>query len=286
MADDQEPTAQRSQADKERSRQQSRAVSGKEAAKGVAGKPGTGRNAPPKGGGSGGKGQPAKGQAKQPAKGQASKSQASKGQASKATGKGGGQRPPRNPRTAAASGPRRSTTALLTWGVVGIVLIVVIVIVVVKISSGGTTKGTTFVAGPVPATVVQQVTHVPLSVYNQVGITSPTTPVNPPNIVKGQPPLTLDGKPGVFYLGGEFCPYCAAERWAIITSMSRFGTFTGLKTMQSSSTDVYPSTQTFTMATATFKSPYITFVPQGGVLQRGERHRHRLPAPRPPHSRS
>ncbi len=60
----------------------------------------------------------------------------------------------------------------------------------------------------------------------------------------------------------SFCPYCAAERWAIVTSMSRFGTFTGLGTMQSSSTDVYANTQTFTFATADFSSKYITFSPK------------------------
>src|SRR5438552_15983758 len=28
-----------------------------------------------------------------------------------------------------------------------------------------------------------------------------------------EPPLTADGKPLVLYVGAEYCPYCASERW-------------------------------------------------------------------------
>src|SRR5690348_15801045 len=28
------------------------------------------------------------------------------------------------------------------------------------------------------------------------------------------PALTADGKPRVLYVGAEYCPYCAAQRWA------------------------------------------------------------------------
>ncbi len=68
-----------------------------------------------------------------------------------------------------------------------------------------------------------------------------------------------DGKPIVFYFGAEYCPFCAAERWPLIIALSRFGTFTGLTTTTSSSTDVYPNTPTFTFHGATYTSSYITF---------------------------
>jgi hypothetical protein len=69
-----------------------------------------------------------------------------------------------------------------------------------------------------------------------------------------------NGHPEVFYLGAEYCPYCAAERWPMIIALSRFGTFSGLKTTSSSSTDVYPNTPTFTFHGATYTSQYLDFV--------------------------
>ena len=43
------------------------------------------------------------------------------------------------------------------------------------------------------------------------------------------PPLTSDGKPLVVYIGAEYCPFCAAERWPMVVALSRFGTFSGLQ---------------------------------------------------------
>ena len=74
-------------------------------------------------------------------------------------------------------------------------------------------------------------------------------------------PLKSGGKPEVLYIGGEYCPYCAAERWAMVNAFSRFGTFTGLTTTHSSSTDVYPNTPTYTFAGSTYTSKYVTFTP-------------------------
>ena len=47
----------------------------------------------------------------------------------------------------------------------------------------------------------------------------------------------MDGKPGVLYIGAEFCPFCATERWAMVNALGRFGTFSGLKITNSSTTD-------------------------------------------------
>ena len=68
-----------------------------------------------------------------------------------------------------------------------------------------------------------------------------------------------NGHPEVFYMGAEYCPYCAAERWPMIIALSRFGTFSGLKTTSSSSSDVYPNTPTFTFHGATYVSQYVDF---------------------------
>jgi hypothetical protein len=238
MADNSEQKPARTQADKDRSRAQSRSVSGKEAAKGVQGQPGKGTKPGSQGSGSKNAG-------------------GGRGQASRqAGGGGGGRRTPRS-NTPAAAPPRRSTTTLLTWGIVALVLIVVIVLVVVKLTGSSNPSSTTFQSGPVPASIEQQVTKVPDSVYNTVGVSSPTVAVTPPHKTTGQPLLKFDTKAGVFYMGGEYCPFCAAERWALVTTLSRFGTLSGLQTMQSSSTDVDPSTQTFTFAQAHYSSPYV-----------------------------
>ena len=77
---------------------------------------------------------------------------------------------------------------------------------------------------------------------------------------KSDAPLTgPNGKPLIFYFGAEFCPYCAAERWPLIVALSRFGTFTGLSTTTSSSSDAYPNTPTFTFRAASYTSDYVSF---------------------------
>ncbi len=152
--------------------------------------------------------------------------------------------------------PGRSRSTFYTWGAVALVMLVIVVLVVVS-STSSKTKAMLYNAAPVPAPVLREVTRVPASVYNAVG-TGIAGAIVPPRIETGQKALTFTRKPGVFGLFGEFCPYCAAERWAIITSFSRFGTFAGLETMQSSPVDVDPKTQTFTFKTATFISSYFT----------------------------
>jgi hypothetical protein len=76
-------------------------------------------------------------------------------------------------------------------------------------------------------------------------------------------PLLKDssGKPEVFYLGAEYCPFCAAERWSVVAALSRFGTFHNLSLTTSSSSDVYADTSTFTFYGSTYTSQYVSFVP-------------------------
>ena len=60
-------------------------------------------------------------------------------------------------------------------------------------------------------------------------------------------------------MGAEYCSFCAAERWALVVALSRFGTFTGLRNMQSSSTSAFPEIQSFSFDGATYRSPYVAF---------------------------
>ncbi|MDT4998788.1 MAG: hypothetical protein QOK12_893 [Mycobacterium sp.] len=73
--------------------------------------------------------------------------------------------------------------------------------------------------------------------------------------------LSKNGKPTVAYVLGEFCPFCAAESWSVIVATSRFGTFKNLTTLQSSSMDVDPNTQTISFRYSHFHSRYLTFEP-------------------------
>jgi thiol-disulfide isomerase/thioredoxin len=73
--------------------------------------------------------------------------------------------------------------------------------------------------------------------------------------------LNVSGKPEFLYIGADYCPYCAAERWSIITALSKFGTFTGLEYMLSGDApEPYPDTSTFSFAHSTYSSQYVAFV--------------------------
>jgi thiol-disulfide isomerase/thioredoxin len=80
---------------------------------------------------------------------------------------------------------------------------------------------------------------------------------NPPKRISGQAVLNDNGKPLIVYIGAEYCPYCAAERWAAVIALSRFGTFTGLGQTHSSSSDVYPDTATLSFHGAVYASQYL-----------------------------
>lgn len=73
------------------------------------------------------------------------------------------------------------------------------------------------------------------------------------------PPLTAKGLPVVVYIGAEYCPYCAADRWGTIIALNRFGSFENLKLMKSSSSDSFANTSTFSFKGATYTSKYFVF---------------------------
>ncbi len=154
--------------------------------------------------------------------------------------------------------------ALITAGSVVVVIAIVVAFVVIKVSGGKTSGGgSSSVTGTtLPASVQKDITSVPASTLDKVGIGSVTS-YNPAAIGPvSNSPLTSNGKPEMLYIGAEFCPYCAAERWAMAIALSRFGTFTTpLRGIHSSSTDVYPNTPTLTYYQAKYSSPYLVFTP-------------------------
>src|SRR6478736_1177874 len=80
-----------------------------------------------------------------------------------------------------------------------------------------------------------------------------------PTKLQGSTALTQDGKPKVLYVGAEYCPFCAMERWPLIAALARFGTFSGLTPTTSSSSDVHPDTPTWSFAKAKYASDVLAF---------------------------
>jgi hypothetical protein len=146
---------------------------------------------------------------------------------------------------------------LRTAGVVALVVVIGVAIAVgLTISINGKKDDKAAPSGPAPASVISAITGVSSSVIDAVGKGSSSASPSP---LSGAPALTADGKPRVLYVGAEFCPYCAAERWSVVNALSRFGTFTGLGQTSSSSSDVYPNTPTLSFHGATYKSDYLSF---------------------------
>lgn len=105
------------------------------------------------------------------------------------------------------------------------------------------------------AAYIDTLLSIPASTYDAVGHGAVS---NAPKGVSGKP-LTKNGKPEVLYMGAEYCPYCGMERWALTAALSRFGTFTGLKSAVSSASDSPANIPTLTYLHAKYKSKYLTF---------------------------
>ena len=146
-------------------------------------------------------------------------------------------------------------------------------------------------ANPDLSRLITEVTTVPVDTAPPAGLLSglPATPLpsgaagqpsgapGPPPIVRGAAttlmtdpdvptavsgsPLTEAGKPEVLYVATGYCPYCAAENWALIVALSRFGQFTGLTTSRSPQFEDVPPIDTWTFYGSSYISPYLAFVP-------------------------
>jgi hypothetical protein len=90
-----------------------------------------------------------------------------------------------------------------------------------------------------------------------------------PRRIDGQPELTDGGKPLVLYVGAEYCPFCASQRWPLVIALNRFGSFSGLTASHSASDDVYPDTATVSFHGSTYTSEFLAF--QGVELNTNER---------------
>ncbi|HUI01481.1 MAG TPA: DUF929 family protein [Nitrososphaerales archaeon] len=152
---------------------------------------------------------------------------------------------------------RRSNKRSYTPIVIVALVVVTGIVAYFIFEQSGAGGGSPLIGQAVPTGILDQLSGVSLDTMNAVGTNQNVN--SPAATPSGSPALILNGKPGVIYMGAEYCPYCAAERWAMIVALDKFGNFSGIEYMQSSSTDVYPDTPTFTFKDATYTSNYITF---------------------------
>ena len=155
---------------------------------------------------------------------------------------------------AAQQRAERRRRLLLAVGAVVVVIVIVAGLVAVRLAGGGKDTATA-PSGVADAQIVTALSSVPESTFAAVG----TDGVQAAPTAITAPPLTAGGKPKVLYIGAEFCPYCAAERWPVTVALSRFGTFSNLGTTHSSGSDVFPNTPTLSFHGATFTSQYLNF---------------------------
>ena len=173
------------------------------------------------------------------------------------------QKPPKGAKARQAAAAKRNRQV----GIGAIAAVAVVVVAIIVFSAKGTPS-----ASPTPsadtAQVAKLVTTVPSTTLDQIGAGQGITEVQ--TLPSGTAPLTLGGKPEVFYLGAEYCPYCAAQRWPLVIALSRFGTFSGLGTTTSSSTDTAPNTPTLSFHGSTYTSSYLSLAAVETQTQAGK----------------
>jgi Domain of unknown function (DUF929) len=154
---------------------------------------------------------------------------------------------------------RRTEVRNRVLAITAVVVVIAVVVVFVVIKATKKPAGaSTLPTGAALSKIVSQVSTVPPATLDAVGQGSIQQPLIP---LSGQPPLTSGGKPQIVYVGAEYCPYCAAERWAMAVALSRFGTFSNLGVTHSDTSDVYPNTNTLTFYKSSYSSSHVVFTP-------------------------
>jgi hypothetical protein len=160
----------------------------------------------------------------------------------------------------AAREARRARTRM--YGILTVVLVVIIVavLVIVKVAGGGSGSGVDQASPPagtpIPAATLVKLQSVPLSTL----AAAPTDGIiSSPQSVQGRT-LTADGKAQLLFIGAEYCPHCAAERWPLYIALSKFGSFSPQPgRIHSANED--GDVPTLTFYGTKYTSPYFTFTP-------------------------
>jgi hypothetical protein len=178
---------------------------------------------------------------------------ANKGPRRPGTPGSGGARPGQPPvRASQQAYARRRRNRWIAGASVLVVVVIVVALVVAKVAgagSGGAPRQ------PLPAADAAKLTSVPLTTLLAAG--AKQSVIWPTSI--SQASLSAGGKPDMLYIGAEFCPICATQRWPMTVALSHFGTFTNLQQTHSAVSD--GNIPTLSYYGSTFTSPYLTFTP-------------------------
>jgi len=148
---------------------------------------------------------------------------------------------------------RRGAVAIAAASVAIVATVAVLAVVGRNTSTGSAATGATSTA----ATVLQRTARVDAAVIEKVGTAGLPVRIY---ALKDAPALSDGGRPEILYVGADFCPYCAAQRWSMVVALSRFGTFASIGLTTSSDSDVYPGTATFSFSGMQYSSRYLSFV--------------------------
>ena len=160
----------------------------------------------------------------------------------------------------AARATRRGRNRNYGIAVISLVVVIVAVLVLVKVTGGGS-GGAVDVPSPpagtpIPAATLTKLASVPVSTLNA----APTDGLlNAPQPTNGTA-LIANGKSELLFIGAEFCPHCAAERWPLYIALSKFGTFSPEPGRIHSAT-LDGNVPTLTFYGTTYSSPYLAFAP-------------------------
>jgi hypothetical protein len=154
---------------------------------------------------------------------------------------------------------KRQRTRTITWVVIAAVVIAAVIVVAYYLStlSSGRSKLDGKPVSPEIYASLQSIAQ--SSKYGpydskQVAVCSNLCAVKP----GGGTPFASSGKPIIVFIGADYCPLCAFQRWPLAITMMRFGNLTNLLYMQSSPTDSEPNTYTFSFYGYHYTSKYIT----------------------------
>jgi len=154
--------------------------------------------------------------------------------------------------------PKPNTSRNLVLGLVIVIVIVgglVGALIYTQKGPSTTTTATGLLESPISFSLYQDLTQVSFSTLASIG--NGGSGVSPPTSIASSP-LLNGTKPEILYIGAEFCPYCAAERWSLVIALSKFGNFSNLGYMQSAPDDGNIATLTFLHSN--YVSQYLSFV--------------------------
>jgi hypothetical protein len=120
---------------------------------------------------------------------------------------------------------------------------------------------------PASATVLAEVSSVPASTFDAVGLGR----VQKNNLtltrLSGPAPGT-GAKPVILATIAEWCPHCVANSWVLALALERFGTLTGLRTINSGTyygkhggSPAFSNTHGLSFIDASYSSQYVIFKP-------------------------